>query len=155
MVTVRLSSVAALKAKNVSYSLKAKAISVESLFCLAFVADICAFCAGRTRVGSFRGEKGALVSFVNISDVTARDGGLFRCTAHNAAGMATHASRLNVYGEFRTLFPYPRFLSILPFARHSLFGVFWPLRFSAAQPLILALCLQDHLSSVPWQTRAP
>ncbi|XP_069954396.1 cell adhesion molecule Dscam2 [Cherax quadricarinatus] len=52
----------------------------------------------RTRVGSFRTELGEVVSQVNLSSVTVRDGGSYACTAHNTAGSVSHTARLNVYG---------------------------------------------------------
>ena len=39
-----------------------------------------------------------VVSHVNISGVRSEDGGTYACTARNAAGVAAHAARLNVYG---------------------------------------------------------
>ncbi|KAG7154055.1 Down syndrome cell adhesion molecule-like protein 2-like 8, partial [Homarus americanus] len=52
----------------------------------------------RTSVGSFRTELGEVVSHVNLSDVTVRDGGTYTCTAHNSVGSVAHSARLNVYG---------------------------------------------------------
>nr|XP_045608775.1 Down syndrome cell adhesion molecule-like protein Dscam2 isoform X3 [Procambarus clarkii] len=52
----------------------------------------------RTRVGSFRTELGEVVSQVNLSSVTVRDGGSYTCTAHNTHGSVAHSARLNVYG---------------------------------------------------------
>ncbi|XP_071543682.1 uncharacterized protein [Panulirus ornatus] len=52
----------------------------------------------RTSVGSFRTALGEVVSHVNLSDVTVREGGTYTCTAHSAAGSVTHSARLNVYG---------------------------------------------------------
>nr|XP_053635391.1 cell adhesion molecule Dscam2-like [Cherax quadricarinatus] len=52
----------------------------------------------RTRVGSFRTEIEEVVSQVNLSSVTVRDGGSYTCTAHNTAGSVAHSTRLNVYG---------------------------------------------------------
>ncbi|XP_050737575.1 cell adhesion molecule Dscam2-like isoform X3 [Eriocheir sinensis] len=52
----------------------------------------------RTSVGSFRTALGQVVSHVNLSDVTVREGGAYTCTAHNAHGSQSHSARLNVYG---------------------------------------------------------
>ncbi|XP_071532405.1 cell adhesion molecule Dscam2-like [Panulirus ornatus] len=52
----------------------------------------------RTRVGSFRTALGEVVSHVNLSQVTVRDGGTYTCTAHNTHGSQAHSARLNVYG---------------------------------------------------------
>ncbi|KAK8389761.1 hypothetical protein O3P69_009037 [Scylla paramamosain] len=52
----------------------------------------------RTSVGSFRTALGQVVSHVNLSDVTVREGGIYTCTAHNAHGAQAHSARLNVYG---------------------------------------------------------
>ena len=50
-------------------------------------------------MGSFRTALGQVVSHVNLSDVTVREGGIYTCTAHNAHGVQAHTARLNVYGE--------------------------------------------------------
>lgn len=50
-------------------------------------------------MGSFRTALGQVVSHVNLSDVTVREGGAYTCTAHNAHGSQSHSARLNVYGE--------------------------------------------------------
>jgi hypothetical protein len=42
---------------------------------------------------------GDVVSTLNISGVTAADGGRYSCRAHNQLGHAEHAARLNIYGE--------------------------------------------------------
>ncbi|XP_050737483.1 cell adhesion molecule Dscam2-like isoform X2 [Eriocheir sinensis] len=52
----------------------------------------------RTSVGSFRTALGQVVSHVNLSDVTVREGGAYTCTAHNAHGSQSHSARVNVYG---------------------------------------------------------
>ncbi|KAK3860836.1 hypothetical protein Pcinc_033125, partial [Petrolisthes cinctipes] len=52
----------------------------------------------RTSVGSFRTALGEVVSHVNLSDVTVRDGGTYTCTAHNTHGSTSHSAPLNVYG---------------------------------------------------------
>lgn len=56
------------------------------------------FCC-RTSVGSFRTSLGEVVSHVNLSDVTVREGGIYTCTAHNAHGSQSHSARINVYGR--------------------------------------------------------
>ncbi|XP_042230764.1 Down syndrome cell adhesion molecule-like protein Dscam2 isoform X2 [Homarus americanus] len=52
----------------------------------------------RTSVGSFRTALGEVVSQVNLSSVTGREGGLYTCTASNTHGSLAHSARLNVYG---------------------------------------------------------
>ncbi|XP_071543543.1 uncharacterized protein [Panulirus ornatus] len=52
----------------------------------------------RTSVGNFRTELGEVVSHVNLSQVTVREGGTYTCIAHNAVGSVSHSARLNVYG---------------------------------------------------------
>ncbi|XP_042208403.1 hemicentin-1-like [Homarus americanus] len=52
----------------------------------------------RTSVGSFRAALGEVVSQVNLSSVTGREGGLYTCTASNTQGSVAHSARLNVYG---------------------------------------------------------
>ncbi|XP_042226508.1 Down syndrome cell adhesion molecule-like protein Dscam2 isoform X2 [Homarus americanus] len=52
----------------------------------------------RTNVGSFRAALGEVVSQVNLSSVTGREGGLYTCTASNTHGSVSHSARLNVYG---------------------------------------------------------
>ncbi|KAK3861845.1 hypothetical protein Pcinc_032241 [Petrolisthes cinctipes] len=52
----------------------------------------------RTSVGSFQTALGEVVSHVNLSDVTVREGGIYTCTAHNTHGSQSHSAPLNVYG---------------------------------------------------------
>lgn len=40
-----------------------------------------------------------LVSHFNISSARVEDGGLYRCTAKNAAGVTYHEARVNVFGK--------------------------------------------------------
>ena len=53
-------------------------------------------CPSRLVLGQYVGASGEVVSHVNISHVSPADGGLYQCTAANAA---EDAARLNVYGE--------------------------------------------------------
>lgn len=41
---------------------------------------------------------GDVVSVLNMSAVTAEDGGRYTCRAHNERGHAHHSARLNIYG---------------------------------------------------------
>ncbi|CAL4061193.1 unnamed protein product, partial [Meganyctiphanes norvegica] len=52
----------------------------------------------RLVVGQFVNMEGDVISHVNISSVSVRDGGLYRCTAANSVGNTRHQARLNVYG---------------------------------------------------------
>ncbi|XP_069169162.1 cell adhesion molecule Dscam2 isoform X2 [Procambarus clarkii] len=47
---------------------------------------------------SSRTPQGEVVSVVNLSSVTAREGGYYTCTAKNVHGSVAHTARLNVYG---------------------------------------------------------
>ena len=50
-------------------------------------------------IGSWVDMGGHVVGQVNMSSVTAHDGGLYQCTASSDVGRVTHMARLNVFGE--------------------------------------------------------
>lgn len=53
----------------------------------------------RVRVGDFVSNDGLVNSFVNITSITVREGGLYTCTASNGHKSIQHSARLTVYGN--------------------------------------------------------
>ncbi|XP_022236950.1 Down syndrome cell adhesion molecule-like protein Dscam2, partial [Limulus polyphemus] len=53
---------------------------------------------GRIIVADFVNTDGAVVSYVNISNVQVEDGGNYECVARNGAGTAAYVERVDVYG---------------------------------------------------------
>lgn len=51
-------------------------------------------------IGSWVDVGGRVVGQVNMTSVTAQDGGLYECTASNDVGRVSHMARLNVFGKF-------------------------------------------------------
>ncbi|XP_069192476.1 cell adhesion molecule Dscam2 isoform X3 [Procambarus clarkii] len=52
----------------------------------------------RLVLGQYVSVDGDVISHVNVSNVAAVDGGLYRCSATNTVGTVQHGARLNVYG---------------------------------------------------------
>ncbi|XP_074599693.1 cell adhesion molecule Dscam1-like [Brevipalpus obovatus] len=52
----------------------------------------------RVRVGDFVSNEGLVNSFVNITSITVREGGLYSCAASNGRYTAHHSARITVYG---------------------------------------------------------
>ena len=50
-------------------------------------------------MGQYVSSHGDVISHVNISSIQLKDGGTYRCTAHNTAGSLSHSARLNIYGS--------------------------------------------------------
>ncbi|CAH0695577.1 unnamed protein product [Spodoptera exigua] len=72
--------------------------------CVARLASLSAQAAAELRLGGkyFINEEtsvtGDVVSTLNVSAVSAADGGRYTCRAYNALGHARHSARLNIYG---------------------------------------------------------
>ncbi|XP_048837420.1 Down syndrome cell adhesion molecule homolog isoform X1 [Brienomyrus brachyistius] len=50
------------------------------------------------RMGQFITMEGNVLSYLNISNTQVRDGGVYRCTCNNSAGVVTYQARINVRG---------------------------------------------------------
>jgi len=50
-------------------------------------------------IGQYVTLHGDVISHVNISNVQVEDGGIYRCTASNRVGEASHSADMRVYGE--------------------------------------------------------
>ncbi|KAM6973578.1 LOW QUALITY PROTEIN: cell adhesion molecule DSCAML1 [Aplochiton taeniatus] len=55
----------------------------------------------RVRASQYTLSDGSTVSHVNVSSPQIRDGGVYRCAAHNSAGSAEYQARINVRGPPR------------------------------------------------------
>ncbi|XP_048853649.1 LOW QUALITY PROTEIN: Down syndrome cell adhesion molecule homolog [Brienomyrus brachyistius] len=53
---------------------------------------------GGRRVGQTVTTEGHVLSYLNISQAQVRDGGVYRCTCNNSAGVVTYQARINVRG---------------------------------------------------------
>ncbi|XP_066033234.1 cell adhesion molecule DSCAM isoform X4 [Chamaea fasciata] len=53
---------------------------------------------GSHRVSQIITSEGNVVSYLNISNTQVRDGGVYRCTANNSAGVVLYQARINVRG---------------------------------------------------------
>lgn len=52
----------------------------------------------RYRIADYVNEQGTIISYLNISSVSAQDGGLFSCEAVNDLGTRRHSALIQVYG---------------------------------------------------------
>lgn len=50
------------------------------------------------RISQMITSEGNVVSYLNISSSQVRDGGVYRCTANNSAGVVLYQARINVRG---------------------------------------------------------
>ncbi|XP_030433359.1 Down syndrome cell adhesion molecule isoform X4 [Gopherus evgoodei] len=53
---------------------------------------------GNHRISQIITSEGNVVSYLNISNTQVRDGGVYRCTANNSAGVILYQARINVRG---------------------------------------------------------
>lgn len=53
---------------------------------------------GSHRISQIITSEGNVVSYLNISNTQVRDGGVYRCTANNSAGVVLYQARINVRG---------------------------------------------------------
>uniref|UniRef100_A0A670KB91 Cell adhesion molecule DSCAM n=1 Tax=Podarcis muralis TaxID=64176 RepID=A0A670KB91_PODMU len=53
---------------------------------------------GNHRISQIITSEGNVVSYLNISSTQVRDGGVYRCTANNSAGVVLYQARINVRG---------------------------------------------------------
>lgn len=53
---------------------------------------------GSHRISQMITSEGNVVSYLNISSSQVRDGGVYRCTANNSAGVVLYQARINVRG---------------------------------------------------------
>ncbi|KAL8190496.1 UNVERIFIED_CONTAM: hypothetical protein K2H54_055032 [Gekko kuhli] len=53
---------------------------------------------GSHRISQIITSEGNVVSYLNISSTQVRDGGVYRCTANNSAGVVLYQARINVRG---------------------------------------------------------
>ncbi|XP_027490831.1 Down syndrome cell adhesion molecule isoform X3 [Corapipo altera] len=53
---------------------------------------------GSHRISQIITSEGNVVSYLNISNTQVRDGGVYRCTANNSAGVVPYQARINVRG---------------------------------------------------------
>ncbi|XP_066555690.1 cell adhesion molecule DSCAM isoform X2 [Amia ocellicauda] len=53
---------------------------------------------GSHRINQVISTEGDVLSYLNISNTHVRDGGVYRCTANNSAGVVTYQARINVRG---------------------------------------------------------
>ena len=56
---------------------------------------------GSHRISQMITSEGNVVSYLNISSSQVRDGGVYRCTANNSAGVVLYQARINVRGACR------------------------------------------------------
>ncbi len=54
--------------------------------------------SGGVTIGSFEGANGEVASYLNISSVRTKHGGLYKCVATSKVGQVTHVGRLDVHG---------------------------------------------------------
>lgn len=54
--------------------------------------------SGRYQVGQYVSNDGDVVSYLNITSINDKDGGLYKCFATSKVGVAEHSAKLNVYG---------------------------------------------------------
>ena len=54
--------------------------------------------SGGVTIGSFEGANGEVASYLNITQVRTKHGGLYKCVATSKVGTVTHVGRLDVYG---------------------------------------------------------
>ncbi|ELW53216.1 Down syndrome cell adhesion molecule like protein, partial [Tupaia chinensis] len=65
---------------------------------------------GSHRISQMITSEGNVVSYLNISSSQVRDGGVYRCTANNSAGVVLYQARINVrVPPFIQPFEFPRF----------------------------------------------
>lgn len=55
-------------------------------------------------VGSYIDEHGDMTSHINISSISASEGGEYSCLAMNRAGKVIHSARIDVYGKYGRLY---------------------------------------------------
>lgn len=53
---------------------------------------------GNHRISQIITSDGNVVSYLNITNTQVRDGGVYRCTANNSAGVVLYQARINVRG---------------------------------------------------------
>ena len=50
-------------------------------------------------MGQYLGSSGDVISHLNISSLHSSDGGLYKCSAANTVGRASHQANINIYGQ--------------------------------------------------------
>ncbi|XKL66866.1 hypothetical protein PGB90_010286 [Kerria lacca] len=84
------------------------------------------------RIGNIITATGDKISYLNITDVQANDGGLYQCEAASKVGTATHSARLNVHGlphirpmEKKMIVAGGTLMVTCPFAGYPIESVTW------------------------------
>ena len=55
--------------------------------------------SNRVTYGSYLDRNGDVITHLNLTHVTAQDGGEYTCTGKNSLGQVSHSAWLNVYGN--------------------------------------------------------